>query len=262
MVSCKEYVKLEKEKIKQLTKDKEYKLHIFQVGDDAASSVYTKNKVRDCEEVGIKAYLHKYSERITTYGLINEYQRISDSEKNFGVIFQLPLPEHVNVKYLISHINPKHDVDGFRLDSHYDPCTPKGIIDWLEFNNINLVGKNVCIIGRSDIVGKPLARMMTDRDATVTLCHSKTKDLVEHMQMADIIVVAVGKAKFIHDITLPKNPIMIDVGINRDENGKLCGDIDYDNMIGECSYITSVPGGCGICTRLGLMKNVIKTMEM
>lgn len=260
-ISCKDYVEREKVKIKEKTKNREYILHIFQVGDNPASNSYIKGKIKDCEEVGIKAILHKYPED----DYVDIYTDIYDSDYEMGeydisggIFLQLPVPEDVDLKEINDSISPWNDVDGFKQDSFHKPCTPSGIMDWLEANNIDLCGKNVCIIGRSDIVGKPLAKMMTDRNATVTLCHSKTVNLEEHMQMADIIITAVGKAKFIHDIKLPKHPIMIDVGINRDENGKLCGDVDYNNMLDTCSYITPVPSGVGLLTRISLLKNITK----
>lgn len=260
-ISCKDYVAQEKENIKEKTKNKEYVLHIFQVGDNPASNSYIKGKMKDCEEVGIKAVLHKYSEDDCN-SLYSDIRKIDndmdDLDISGGIFLQLPVPEDISPVKVIGSISPWYDVDGFRQDSCYDPCTPMGIVDWLEANNIDLCGKNVCIIGRSDIVGKPLAKMMTDKDATVTLCHSKTVNLEEHMKMADIIVAAVGKAKFIHDIDLLRRPILIDVGINRDENGKLCGDVDYDNMLGTCKYITPVPGGVGLLTRISLLKNITK----
>lgn len=259
-ISCKDYVAQEKEKIKEKTKNREYVLHIFQIGDNPASNSYIKGKIKDCEEVGIKAILHKYPE--------DDYEDIyydiynTDFNMNFddvgGIFLQLPVPEDIDLKEINDSISPWNDVDGFKQDSCHKPCTPSGIMDWLEANNIDLCGKNACIIGRSDIVGKPLAKMMIDKDATVTLCHSKTVNLEEHMKMADIIVAAVGKAKFIHDIDLPRKPIMIDVGINRDENGKLCGDVDYENMLDTCSYITPVPFGVGTLTRVSLLKNITK----
>lgn len=262
-ISCKDYVIQEKEKIKEKTKNKEYVLHIFQVGDEFASNTYVKNKMKDCDEVGIKAILHKYPE--DDLDSLSLYADLEDVDHDMllndisgGIFLQLPVPEFINLKEINERISPWHDVDGFKQDSWYKPCTPSGIIDWLEVNNVDLCGKNVCIIGRSDIVGKPLAQMMIDKDATVTLCHSKTVNLEEHMKMADIIVAAVGKAKFIHDINLPKKPIVIDVGINRDENGKLCGDVDYENMLGTCSYITPVPGGIGTLTRVALLKNITR----
>ena len=260
-ISCKDYVAQEKEKIKEKTKKREYVLHIFQVGDNPASNSYIKGKMKDCDEVGIKAVLHKYPEDNcgSLYHDIDDVDwDMTDNDISGGIFLQLPVPEFINLEEINNSISLWHDVDGFQQDSFYKPCTPSGIMDWLEANNVDLCGKNVCIIGRSDIVGKPLAKMMTDANATVTLCHSKTVNLEEHMKMADIIVAAIGKAKFIHDIDLPRRPLIIDVGINRDENGKLCGDVDYNNMLDTCSYITPVPGSVGLITRLALLKNITK----
>lgn len=263
MISCKEYVAQEKERLKEIIKtdaknDIKYELHIFQVGDNPASNSYIKSKLKDCTELGINGVLHKFDDKITTQDLISDYVK-SCVGKQCGVIFQLPMPKHINVNRIIEELSMSHDVDGFKYNSKFNPCTPGGIMDWLEFNKVKLSGKNVCIIGRSDIVGKPLAKLMLDKDATVTVCHSKTKNLEEHMKIADIIVSAVGEPKFIHDVNLPKRPIMIDVGINRDENGKLCGDIDYDNMKDTCGYITPVPGGVGKLTVFKLLSNVVDT---
>ena len=219
------------------------------------------NKIKDAEECNIKAILHKYPEDDCN-SLYDDIKTIdgdmTDNDISGGIFLQLPVPEFIDLNKAIYSISPWYDVDGFTQDSMYEPCTPSGIMDWLKANKINLCGKNVCIIGRSDIVGKPLAKMMTDKNATVTLCHSKTVNLEEHMKIADIIVAAVGKAKFIYDIDLPRRPIIIDVGINRDENGKLCGDVDYNNMLDTCEYITSVPGGVGLLTRVALLKNITK----
>ena len=260
-ISCKDYVAQEKEKIKAKTKDREYVLHIFQIGDNPASNSYIKGKIKDCEEVGIKAILHKYPEDdyVDIYTDIYDIDYdMGENDISGGIFLQLPVPKDVDLNEINDSISPWSDVDGFKQDSFHKPCTPSGIMDWLEANNIDLCGKNVCIIGRSDIVGKPLAKMMTDKNATVTLCHSKTVNLEDHMKMTDIIVAAVGKAKFIHDIDLPRRPIIIDVGINRDENGKLCGDVDYDNMLNTCEYITPVPSGVGLLTRAGILKNITK----
>ena len=257
-ISCKEYAAQEKERIKEKAKGKGYSLHIFQIGDNAASDSYLKGKIKDCSDVDINVILHKYQEDPDEkYNDIYREIDIANEDKG-GTFIQLPVPKNFDLDWAIMSITNAHDVDGLKPNSWHYPCTPRGIMDWLVANNINLCGKNVCIIGRSDIVGKPLAKMMTDKDATVTLCHSKTVKLEEYMKIADIIVSAVGKAKFIHDIDLPRKPIMIDVGINRDENGKLCGDVDYENMLDTCEYITPVPSGVGLLTRVSLLKNIVR----
>lgn len=256
MISCKEYFELEKERIKEIAKTKHYRLDIIQIGDNPASNSYINGKLKDCDEVGIDCNHWKFKESI--FQLELEDMMKSISEDSDGVIVQLPVPNHINaIDTLKSSIKPYQDVDGFIYDIH-DPCTARGIIDWLEYNKIYLSGKHVVVIGRSNIVGKPLAKMMTDRDATVTLCHSKTPTnvLISLCSIADIIVVAVGKPKWF-SFTLENRPLIIDVGINRDENGKLCGDVDRQYLENIGCYVTPVPGGVGLLTRLALLKNVI-----
>lgn len=229
------------------------KLAIIQVGDVEASNRYIKNKVKDCEEVGIIVNVYQYPEDITEPELCEAIQL--DQEYYDGVIMQLPLPPHIREKAVIAAIGPLKDVDGFHPDSPYDPATPSGIMKYLRACEFDVTGKDVVIIGRSNIVGKPLARMMTDADATVTLCHSKSK-LASHIYHCDLIVTAVGKPGFLN--CYPIHVPVIDVGINFDNNGKLCGDCfntkDRD--------VTPVPGGVGLLTRCALLDNVIRAKEM
>ena len=250
-VSCKDYAAIEKEYLK--TRANNEVLNIFQIGDNPASNAYIKGKIKDCNEVGIKSVLYKLPETITEQELIKKIDSVSGA-----VILQLPVPPHINAEKVIENsITPAQDVDGFLVNSNHYPCTPKGIIDWLNFNSILLEGKNIVMIGRSNIVGKPLAKMFTNANATVTLCHSKTKDIESYCKMADIIVVAIGQPKWLHfNVEKDKKPIIIDVGINR-VNGKLCGDVDYDYMTAQGCYVTPVPGGVGLLTRLALLENTI-----
>ena len=240
-------------------------LSIITIGDDDASKVYVKNKIKDAEKVGLKGVNYRFDVNISKQDLENEIENILETHKLAGVMVQHPIPKHL--EGIENRIYPPLDVDGIgdynmyrTLSSkepiHY-PATPKGIITLLDYYNIHVEGKNVCIIGRSDIVGKPLAAMMTARNATVTLCHSKTKDLKEHTKRADIIVSAVGKPKFINSsyFSLFNRPVIIDVGMNRDENGKLCGDVDFNDVLHYVSAITPVPGGVGPMTRYALIKN-------
>ena len=258
MISIKEYVEIEKSRLNDIVKNNSNKfyLDIFQIGDNSASNSYIKGKLKDCDEIGIIGRLHKFEESITQEELEKEvFNCLVDTN---GVIIQLPVPKHIDANEIISmYVSPELDVDGFVYNTH-NPCTPKGIIDLLKRSDIDITGKECVVVGRSNIVGKPLAKMFTDRNATVTLCHSHTnrKHLEYYCREADIIVSAVGKPKWLNVYTL-NNPIVIDVGINRDENGKLCGDVDYDGMKPHCEYITPVPGGVGLLTRLSLMKNVI-----
>lgn len=227
------------------------KLAIIQVGNVEASNRYIRNKVKDCEEVGITAHVYHYDEDITEQDLC--YSIKLDQEFYDGVIVQLPLPPHIRQEAVVAAIKPEKDVDGFRIDSWYKPATPKGIMDYLKYCQFDVEGKDVVIIGRSEIVGKPLARMMTDANATVTLCHSKSK-LDKHIENADLIISAVGKANFLNceDIYVP----VIDVGINFNEEGKLVGD-----CCGGSSNVTPVPGGVGLLTRAALLDNVISAKE-
>ena len=225
------------------------KLAIIQVGNVEASNRYIKNKVKDCEEVGIVADVYQYPEDITEHELC-EAVRL-DQEHYDGVIVQLPLPPHIREKAVVAAIDPEKDVDGFHPDSPYAPATPGGIMKYLRACEFDLTGKDVVIIGRSNIVGKPLAAMMTAADATVTLCHSKSK-LSHHLYSADLIVTAVGKPYFLN--CYPIHVPVIDVGINFDGNGKLVGDC-YNT---EGRDVTPVPGGVGLLTRCALLDNVIE----
>lgn len=249
-------------------------LAIVTVGDDPASKVYVKGKIKDCNECGFHVKHIQINDYIGDM-IVATLSRLSNDNSVHGIILQLPLPEDLTrddeYEY-INHINPIKDVDCFTLDnigklfygeSDLKPCTADGIMELLDYYNINLAGKDVVIINRSNIVGKPLAMMMTQRDATVQLCHSKTKNLANKLIKADIVVVGVGKENFINaDHTKPsviKNrAVVIDVGINRNSEGKVVGDVNFENAIEYASYITPVPGGVGLMTRACLMKNVFK----
>jgi methylenetetrahydrofolate dehydrogenase (NADP+)/methenyltetrahydrofolate cyclohydrolase len=225
-------------------------LAVIQVGDVEASNRYIKNKKKDCEEVGIKFEWYHFDEDIDTEGLVFEIENLLPHVD--GLMVQMPLPEHIDVNVIKTAISPEKDVDGFHPNSFFRPCTPLGILDYLTLGcHYELEGKNVMVIGRSDIVGKPLASMLTDLDATVTLCHSKTRELYDFIFTADLIICAVGKANFLNCYSIYK-PV-IDVGINFDENGKLVGDcFNTENR-----DVTPVPGGVGLLTRVALLKNVM-----
>lgn len=224
-------------------------LAIIQVGDVEASNRYVRNKIKDCEEVGIKTQLFKFPEDISDVALISQLNMIEENDDFTGVFIQLPLPQHL--QGIEKLIDPAKDVDGFTPDSGYTPCTPLGIVKYLDYCGFNLDGKNVLVIGRSDIVGKPMARLLLDRNATVTVAHSHTKNLDAFIYTADLIVCAVGKANFLscETIYVP----VIDVGINFDENGKLVGDC-YKT---ENRDVTPVPGGVGLLTRCALLHNLV-----
>lgn len=225
-------------------------LAVFQIGDVEASTRYIRNKKKDCEEVGINFEWYYYPVEITTEELVQEIKDMNDYVD--GLIVQMPFPDHIDEMAIKLAIDPKKDVDGFHPMSLFEPCTPTGIVRYLiDGCNYNFTGKNVTIFGRSDIVGKPLADMLTRRDATVTLCHSKSKDKRQFIDTADLIVTAVGKPAFLncYAIHVP----VIDVGINFDENGKLVGDcINTENR-----DVTPVPGGVGLLTRVTLLENTL-----
>ena len=225
-------------------------LAVIQIGNVEASTRYIRNKKKDCEEVGINFEWYYYPEEITTEELVCEIKDLAPYVD--GLIVQMPLPDHIDETAITLAIDPTKDVDGFHPMSWFDPCTPSGIVEYVTHGcDYDWTGKNVTIFGRSDIVGKPLAEMLTRRDATVTLCHSKTKNIWDHIQTADIIITAVGKAGFLncYAIHVP----VIDVGINFDENGKMVGDcINTENR-----DVTPVPGGVGLLTRVALLENTV-----
>ena len=230
-------------------------LAVIQVGNNEASNRYIKNKKKDCEEVGIQFQWYYFPEDISTIELKTEIVDLLPYVD--GLIVQMPLPEHIDVEVIKLAIDPTRDVDGFHPMSYFPPCTPAGIINYLiDGCNYNFEGKNVTIFGRSDIVGKPLAEMLTAEDATVTLCHSKSKDQRQYIETADLIVSAVGKAGFLN--CYPIHVPVIDVGINFDENGKLVGDCFNT----EGRDVTPVPGGVGLLTRVELLSNTLFAAQL
>lgn len=237
------------------------------VGDNPASKVYVANKEKACNEVGILPIIEHCDENITEESLLYLIKMYNDNQYVDGILVQLPLPQHINTENVLKAIDPKKDVDGFHPENVaklwlgqdcIKPCTPQGIMDLIDCVGIDLKGKNVVVLGRSNIVGLPVAKMCLDRNATVTVCHSKTKHLGEITKQADILIVAIGKPKFVTSKMIKEDTIIIDVGINRDESGKLCGDVDYDNIHSKTPYITPVPGGVGPMTIACLLKNTIK----
>ena len=236
------------------------------VGDNPASKVYVANKEKACNEVGIINITETYPEFITEDELINHIEEFNNSHLVDGILVQLPLPKHINSDNILSAIYPKKDVDGFHPQNVANlwlgrdctiPCTPKGIIKLIDSINIDLCGKRIVIVGRSNIVGLPISKLCLDRNATVTICHSKTKNLKEITSEADVLIVAVGKPKFITYDMIKVGAVVIDVGINR-VDGKLYGDVDYENVQCKTSYITPVPGGVGPMTIACLMENTIE----
>lgn len=243
-------------------------LVIISVGDDPASKVYVKNKIKKAEELGIEVTHRVFSADEDKFWVRNSIEGCAGNPDVDGIMIQLPLPDGWNERELIDIIPPSKDVDGLttvnigRLRSGQScirPCTAAGVMDLLDYYHIPVEGKNVTIIGRSNIVGKPLADLMMNAGATVTQCHSKTIDLPFYTMNADIVISAIGKPKFFTDICfVPKMDAIIDVGINRDENGKLCGDIDFDSVKDLTEAITPVPGGVGPMTVIELMKNTVE----
>lgn len=231
-------------------------LVIVQVGDVEASNRYVRNKLKDCEAVGIEGILKKFPETVTQRELEKSIQEIVNEGPN-GIIVQLPLPKHID-KDAITHLIPVDmDVDGFHKDSWYKPCTPLGIMKYLEHCNVELKGKHAVVIGRSEIVGKPMAQLLLDANATVTICHSKTENLYKYLADADVIVSAAGCPGIVNAQVLPRDTVIVDVGINF-VNGKLIGDV-WDPV--GAGNVTPVPGGVGLLTRCALLENVVESME-
>ena len=255
VIDCKQIAKDMKENMRTVIAERglNLKLTIIKVGNDPASESYIKGKVKDCQEVGITTDVFKLGENISELDLIRiirKYQKESN-----GIIVQLPLPKHINKDKIIAAIDKHKDVDGFRRDSDFIPCTPAGIMRLLPKD---LAGKDCLIINRSDIVGKPLVNLLLNRNATVTIAHSKTRDLESKIRQADIIVTAVGIPNFIRLDMLNSNQTVIDVAINRGEDGKLCGDLEKPQEDVDFTY-TPVPGGIGLMTRAMLLYNVLST---
>ena len=243
-------------------------LAVIIVGENPASKVYVNSKVRTCETLGIYSEKYSLDVNVTEVELLKLIEQLNNKEEIDGILVQLPLPNHVDENKVIEAIKPVKDVDGFHPinlgkliigESMFKSCTPYGIMELLKRSEIDLNGKDVVIIGRSNIVGKPLALMMTNKNATVTLCHSRTKDLSKKTLNADIIVVAVGKENFLIEEMVKEGSVVIDVGINRNSLGKLCGDVDFKNVSKKTSLITPVPGGVGPMTIVMLMKNTVKS---
>ncbi len=241
-------------------------LAVIQVGSDPASSVYVGNKKKACDYIGIESLSYELPENIAQEELLKLIDRLNQDEKVNGILVQLPLPKHIDEQTVIRTISPQKDVDGFHIQnigalcagvSGYVPCTPAGIIQLLKRSGIEIAGKYCVVIGRSNIVGKPMALLMLRENATVTVCHSHTYNLREIAKQADILIVAVGKPKFIDETYVKEGAVVIDVGIHRDENNKLCGDVDFEKAAPHTSAITPVPGGVGPMTIAMLMNNCV-----
>ncbi|CDA16670.1 MAG: bifunctional methylenetetrahydrofolate dehydrogenase/methenyltetrahydrofolate cyclohydrolase FolD [Clostridia bacterium] len=246
------------------------KLAVIMVGDDKASKVYVKNKSKACEEIGIEYEEFLLDENISMEELLNLIEKLNNRKDINGILLQSPIPKNLNIDEAFNKIDYKKDVDGFNPvnvgklvigQDSFISCTPYGVIKMLENYNIPIEGKNVVIIGRSNIVGKPLMQCLLKKNATVTICHSKTKNISEITKKADILVAALGKAKFVTKEMVKDGAVVIDVGINRDESGKLVGDVDFEEAEKIASFITPVPGGVGPMTIAMLMSNVVKACK-
>lgn len=246
-------------------------LAVILVGDNSASRTYVSSKQRACQELGMHSLLIELSETTSELELLNKINELNNDQSIHGILVQLPLPKQINETNIIEAISPEKDVDGFhpinvgRMMTGQDaflPCTPYGIMIMLEESEIDIAGKHVVIVGRSNIVGKPSGQLFLNKDATVTYCHSKTIDMKSYTKSADILVSAVGKANFITKDYVKEGAIVIDVGINRNNEGKLCGDVDFEQVKEISSYITPVPGGVGPMTITMLMYNTLKSARL
>lgn len=245
------------------------KLAIIQVGNDDASYTYIRNKKKACEYVGICMETYHFDKDVNTQIIVDLIKDLNNNDSITGILVQLPLPQHMDEEKIINAIDPLKDVDGFTFinsgklarnyrDIHLEPCTPKGIMTLLEYNQLDVTGSNCVVVGRSNIVGRPMVELLTKANATVTLCHSYTRNLKEICKQADVLVCAIGIPKFFTAEYIKDGAIVIDVGMNRDENGKLCGDVDFENVVKMPNgAITPVPGGVGPMTVATLMDNCV-----
>lgn len=261
----KEEIKFLKDEKKQVT------LAVIIVGDDPASRIYVNNKKKACEYVGINSEEYSLPENVKQEEVIELINKLNKRQSVNGILVQLPLPKHIDEKTVIESISKVKDVDAFSYENvgrimtgnfRFLPCTPAGIMELLHSYSIKVDGKNCVVVGRSNIVGKPMAMLLLKENATVTICHSKTRNLADICRNADILISAVGKANFIKSDMVKKDSVIIDVGMNRDEYGKLCGDVNFDDVKSKVSYITKVPGGVGPMTIAQLMRNTLKAFKL
>ncbi len=250
--------------------NKEVGLAVVLVGSDPASQVYVRNKIKGCEEVGVKSFAYYLPEDSTQNQVEELIKELVSNDSIHGILVQLPLPAHLNAQKILKLIPVSKDVDGFCEENIGNlclnkeclvACTPNGVMKMLERENIDVTGKNAVVIGRSNIVGKPMAMLLLNANATVTVCHSKTKHLKEICAGADVLVAAIGRPKYVTADMVKSGAVVIDVGMDRDENGKLCGDVDFEKVKEKCSYITPVPGGVGPMTITMLLYNTVTAAE-
>lgn len=241
------------------------------IGDDPASQIYVRNKRKACENVGIYSEEHNLPSKTTEEELLELVNKLNNDDKIHGILVQLPLPDQINETNILSAVSPLKDVDGFHPENvgrlvegnpRFTSCTPFGIIKMLDYYNIEIKGKEAVIVGRSNIVGKPVSLLLLHRHATVTICHSRTRDLEEVTRRADILVAAIGRANFITEDMVNEGVVVIDVGINRNEEGKLTGDVDFEKVKEKASFITPVPGGVGPMTITMLLWNTLESAKL
>lgn len=260
-----------KERVAQLkSKNIDVGLAVIIVGNNSASRVYVNNKKKGCEEIGVCSYEYALPEETTQEELLRLIDELNNDSRVDGILCQLPLPKHIDEQAVINAINPRKDVDAFHPfnvghimigDYTFLPCTPAGIMEMLKFYNIPVAGKKCVVVGRSNIVGKPMAMLLLKANGTVEICHSATTDLKKECLEADILVAAVGKAYFITADMVKDGAVVIDVGMNRNEEGKLCGDVCFDEVYEKAAYITPVPGGVGPMTITMLLENTVRAAE-
>lgn len=246
------------------------KLVVVLVGDNSASQVYVRNKHKSCGEVGIESEVITMPEQTTQQELLEVVERLNQDETVDGILVQLPLPKQIDEKTVLRSILPEKDVDGFHPvnvgllsigDECFAPATPSGIIAMFQEYGIDIAGKNCVVIGRSNIVGKPMAALLLKNNATVTICHSKTEDLASYTRRADVVIVATGRRHTLTADMVKEGAVVVDVGMNRNEQGKLCGDVDYEEVKEKASFITPVPGGVGPMTITELLENTIQAAQ-
>lgn len=245
-------------------------LAVIIVGNNSASRVYVNNKKKGCEEIGVNSYEYALPEETTQEELLALINELNNDSRVNGILCQLPLPSHIDEQVVINNINPEKDVDAFHPfnvghimigDYTYLPCTPAGIMEIIKYYNISVAGKKCVVIGRSNIVGKPMAMLLLKENGTVQICHSRTQNLAEETSKADILVAAVGKADFVTADMVKDGAVVVDVGMNRNTEGKLCGDVCFDEVEKKASFITPVPGGVGPMTITMLLENTVRSAE-
>lgn len=246
-------------------------LAVILVGDDPASKIYVGNKKKACLEAGFNSFEHILPAETTQQELLELIERLNEDPAVHGILCQLPLPKHIDERAVIAAISPKKDVDAFHpvnvgkiMIGDYDflPCTPAGVMELIHSTGVSVGGKRCVVVGRSNIVGKPMSMLLLHENGTVIVCHSKTADLADECRRADILVAAVGKAKLITADMVKEGAVVVDVGMNRDPNGKLCGDVDFENVEPKASFITPVPGGVGPMTIAMLMRNTLTAAKL